>query len=90
MNKNKNANVEFDMEQLLPKSHIELYNRIKTNKRLMKKERDYLRNYVKEGSRPLFGYPHMVFKEKGETCIGDFENQAKQYWNKFAKSILND
>ena len=74
----------------VPKTHIELYKRIKENPRLQKKERDYLTAFVADGSQPVFGYPHMCFQDKKFYNIKDIEWQTKKNWNKFTKSILKD
>ena len=72
------------------KSFTELYRKIKNNPRLQKKEREYLLHYVKDGTQPIFGYPHMSFASKECFQTHDYEWQTQKNWNRFTKSILKE
>lgn len=70
------------------RSNLHVYHAYLKNRQQPFTDPHELYTFLERGQRPVFGIPHLMFREKRPKTAQDFEQQSKYNWKLMSKSVL--
>ena len=72
------------------KSQMHVFHEFLRRREETNNDQQDLYEHLQSGIRPVFGIPHIAYKDKSPKTAQDFEKQMRENWQLLSKAVLKD